>query len=171
MQRRTDHDGDVLNRNQYLADCRGFYPAPRCSCSVIMGRRKLVLSDRVSFHSTPLFSARPMGFLSQIILAHRYRDSLKSMICRTNPIDLLSCAVFVWRSLMMLTALGSFLERLVSGPGSLSDMTLASAVDPLRPQPIPPVLPPTPEPTSFRESTTTQKLAKSLFFQGELNSS
>ena len=133
-----------------------------------MGRRKLVLSDRVSFHSTPLFSARPMGFLR--ILAHRYRDSLKSMICRTNLIDLLSCAVFVWGSLMMLTALVSFLERLVSSPGSLSDMTLASAVDPLRPQPIPPVLPPTPEPTSFRESTTTQKLAKSLFFHGELNS-
>lgn len=59
-------------------------------------------------------------------------------------------AAFVWGSLITLLAFGSFIESCDSNPKVSSHINLASAVDPLPPQPIPSPppepIPPSPDP-------------------------
>lgn len=52
-----------------------------------------------------------------------------------SPYRALASAGFVWGSLIILLAFGSFIESCDSGPRVASQSTVASAVEPLLPQP------------------------------------
>ena len=95
-------------------------------------------------YSTPLgtlkdiehFQHFPMGFPS------RWKASKwVGLLMLNSSYRAFASAVFVWGSLIILLAFGSFIESCDSKPRVASHINLASAVDPLLPQPAEPIPP------------------------------